>query len=425
MNGIGSIPSAPELPDQPIPAETKGIWRGETIEKLMASDLGVIPSEVANLLKESHPQITPEIRFYAALFLAKQEGGYEDAHIQVWQSTATKVSLIFKESFVSIGAGKAGKVERGEVEVLQLKQTKSQKKTQLVRKISHSSEQFDKLMQGNTLVQLLIDKYGSGKGELEGLVKPFVSIDEKSRAAYGTSYVGHLADWEAATDPPPTPKEILEGFLSSLKGLDVLQKEGVVHIDLKIQNFLAKMGVKPHFVIADFDGVFDLPRAGDTRSHEELLAHFNQALNDVNGNPYTPEFTPQYTPQAEVEKLKSLFDALRERNPPPSRDEIIRLSEQAATIVKQIQTFQMGCLIAEMVTGGSVDMFWVGGKENSQFEFPSRDAILENIEMREGIPEGQITPLADLLAEMTRENPEERPSLQEVQQRLATIMQAM
>ncbi len=429
--GFDHIPLGPE-PGRlgwSTPAENKGTWHGETVKEMIASDLGqighidVVPSQVANLLRESpSPHVIPGIRFFAALFLARQEGGYEDEHIKVWEHTATKVTIVFKETFVSIGRGKAGKVERGEVEVLQLEQTNKHKTTQLVRKISHSDEQFDKLIQGNKLVQLLLDKYGNGK-ELEGLVKPFESIDAKSRTAYGAAYAGHLAHWEETIDPPPTRKEILEGFLSSLKGLEVLQKESVVHIDLKIQNFLAKMGVKPCFVIADFDGVFNLPRTGDTRSHEELLAHFDRALNDVNGKPYDPEFTPQYTSQAEVEKLSSIFDALRKRNPPPSRDEIIQLSEQAASIVKQIQIFQMGCLIAEMVTGGSVDMFWEEEKENSKFEFPIPDSIREYIDTV--IPEGQNLTLSNLLVEMTSENPKARPSLQEVQQRLANIIQAM
>ena len=105
---------------------------------------------------------------------------------------------------------------------------------------------------------MLVEKHGGGKGEVDGLFRPFDSIEADTHSAYGTSYVGDLDKWIQKTDPPI--KQILKGFKSALNGLSVMQEEGVLHLDLKFQNLLVQSETPPKFVIGDFDGVFAVPK---------------------------------------------------------------------------------------------------------------------------------------------------------------------
>jgi len=370
----------------------------------------------------------PHTPIKSALGLTQMPGSLRTRNLKIWTTSntgenVTKVTFAFDKTFTPTGKGSAGQVQKGMGVFFESKSPSPvsspipvSSPVSFVRKISHTATDFEKLRKGNEVIENLLEKYNTD--ELEGILKPFEWIDEPDMTAYGHSYIGNLATWEEETDP--YPKDVLTGFLSALKGLDILQKERIIHIDLKIQNLLAKDEDVPHFVIADFDGVFSLPLPEDSKKTlEQLLDHLDRALFNSNGTAHTPEYTPQYTPKAEIDGLTDRLASLRNRDPPPSKEEILKLSEEAANISSKIQIFQMGCLITEMMTGESIDTFWRG---EGEFAYPEGDIITAWIEAQD-IPEEAQAKLIPLLTKMTDKNPNQRPSLDHVISELKEIIQ--
>ena len=365
----------------------------------------------ASLLKNVQPTTRKETLLAAALSLAEDEG-YADKQVVVqrgWQDVANQIAIIFPRTFKKIGKGGFGVVREADGFIVNT-ESNSIEKTKFALKEAIYKEDITLLEQGMTLLEKI---WGPG------LVRPshhllipngrMGALDKWAMPIYS----GDLGSWSKKNRNDP--KKIITAFLSSFKGLDILLKNRVVHLDLKPQNILVFEDNDHLFVdINDFDGCFVLPTTLDPQSLEQ----FEKDLKD-----FCLLHTPHYCRKEEVKTLKTHLVSLKEllKTNETERDEewfkdFSAKLEEAATLLYQMQIYEWGWCLVGALTGRSPYFCLSADKETETKIEPNNEKIETALE---GVDEG----VKAVLVQVLDPEPVLRPKVKEFKDSLVDYLE--
>ena len=343
----------------------------------------------ASLFKNVQTKARKETLLAAALSLAEDEG-YADKQLVVqrgWQDVANQIAVIFPRTFKKIGKGGFGVIREADGFMVNT-DFNSIEKTKFALKEAIYKEDSTLLEQGMTLLKKI---WGPGlvrpshhllipNGRMEALEEWAMPI-----------YTADLGSWSKKSRDDP--KKIITAFLSSFKGLDILLKNRVAHLDLKPQNLLVFEDNDHLFVdINDFDGCFVLPTTLDAES-------IQQFEKDLEG--FCLLHTPHYCRKEEIKALKTHLASLKElfKTNETERDEewfkdfSVKL-EEAALLLYQMQIYEWGWCLVGALTGKSPYFCLPTDKDTKTKIEPNKEKIETALE---GLDEAVKTALIQVL----------------------------